>query len=100
MRKGPKDPYLHSLFMLARTTAQFQTPKILVLTTGGCSLCNKGTFYYDISFSDSNHQMNEKLKWSTLASGIDVGQGINEEPGKFGKKNRCRALNIHVLCSK
>ena len=36
----------------------------------------------------------------TLASGIDVGQGINVEPGKFGKKNKHRALNTHVLCSK
>ena len=29
----------------------------------------------------------------TLASGIDVGQGINLGLGKFGKKNKCRALN-------
>jgi hypothetical protein len=35
----------------------------------------------------------------TLASGIDVGQGINVGPGKFGKKNKRRALNTHVLCS-
>ena len=35
-----------------------------------------------------------------LASGIDVGQGINVWPGKFGKKNKRRALNTHVLCSK
>ena len=36
---------------------------------------------------------------TTLASGIDVGQGINIGPGKFGKKNKHRALNIHVLNS-
>ena len=36
----------------------------------------------------------------TLASGIDVGQGINIGSGKFGKNNKCRALNTHVLCSK
>ena len=35
----------------------------------------------------------------TLESGIDVGQGINVGPGKLGKKNKRRALNIHVLCS-
>ena len=35
-----------------------------------------------------------------LASGIDVGQGINVGPGKFGKKNKRRALNTHALCSK
>ena len=35
----------------------------------------------------------------TLESGIDVGQGINVGPGKFGKKNKRRALNTHVLCS-
>ena len=29
----------------------------------------------------------------TLESGIDVGQGINVGPGKFGKKNKHRALN-------
>ena len=37
-------------------------------------------------------------RWqSTLASGIDVGQGINVGPGKFGKENKRRALNTHVL---
>ena len=40
------------------------------------------------------------LQIITLASGIDVGQGINVGPGKFGKKNKRRALNTHVLCSK
>ena len=38
----------------------------------------------------------------TLASGIDVEQGINVGPGKFGKKNKRRALNTHVnniLCT-
>ena len=30
---------------------------------------------------------------STLESGIDVGQGINEGPGKFVKNNKHRALN-------
>jgi hypothetical protein len=29
----------------------------------------------------------------TLASGIDLGQGINIRHGKFGKKNKYRALN-------
>ena len=28
---------------------------------------------------------------STLESGIDLGQGINVGPGKFVKKNKCRA---------
>ena len=28
-------------------------------------------------------------------SGIDVGQGISIEPGKFGKNNKRRALNKH-----
>ena len=37
---------------------------------------------------------------TTLESGIDVGQLINVGPGKFGKKNKRRALNTHVLCSK
>ena len=40
------------------------------------------------------------FKLHTLASGIDIGQGINIGPGKFGKKNKRRALNTHVLCSK
>ena len=35
----------------------------------------------------------------TLESVIDVGQGISVGPGKFAKKNKRRALNIHVLCS-
>ena len=29
----------------------------------------------------------------TLDSGIDVGQGINVGPGKFGKNDKRRALN-------
>ena len=29
----------------------------------------------------------------TLESGIEVGQGINVRPGKFGKNNKRRALN-------
>ena len=41
-----------------------------------------------------------KTSPTTLASGIDVGQGINIGPGKFGKKNKRRAFNTHVLCSK
>ena len=36
----------------------------------------------------------------TLASEIDIGQGINIGPGEFVKKNKRRALNTHVLCSK
>ncbi len=32
----------------------------------------------------------------TLASRIDVGQGINIGPGQFGKKNKRRALNTHA----
>ena len=43
--------------------------------------------------------MSKKIE-ITLASGIDVGQGINVGPGKFGKKNKRRALNTHVLYSK
>ena len=34
---------------------------------------------------------------TTLASGIDVGQGINVGPGKFVKKNIRRALIIHMF---
>ena len=36
----------------------------------------------------------------TLESVIDVGQGISVGHGKFDKKNKHRALNTHVLCSK
>ena len=32
----------------------------------------------------------------TLASQINVGQGMNVGPGEFGKKNKHRALNTHV----
>ena len=39
--------------------------------------------------------------WGTLASGINVGQGIDVGPGKFGKKNKLSALNTHAgLCIK
>ena len=40
------------------------------------------------------------LLGGTLESVIDVGQGISVGPGKFDKKNKRRALNTHVLCSK
>ena len=33
--------------------------------------------------------------FTTLESGIDVGQGINVGPGKLGQKNTFRALNKH-----
>ena len=33
----------------------------------------------------------------TLDSGIDVGQKINVGPGKFGKNNKCRALNKRAV---
>ena len=33
------------------------------------------------------------FKVDTLESGIDLGLGINVEPGKFGKKNKRKALN-------
>ena len=33
--------------------------------------------------------------FSTLESGIDVGQGITVGPGKFVRKNKRRALNKH-----
>ena len=36
---------------------------------------------------------------TTLASGIDVGQGINGGPGKFGRKNKRRALNTSYVFS-
>ena len=34
------------------------------------------------------------FNFDTLESGIDLGQGINVEPGKFGKKNKHKALNL------
>ena len=55
------------------------------------ALAIKNIIQSDIFFS---------LHAGTLASGINVGQGINVGPGKFGKKNKRRALNTHVLCSK
>ena len=34
-----------------------------------------------------------EVLFTTLESGIDVGQGITVGPGKFVKKNKRRALN-------
>ena len=31
----------------------------------------------------------------TLESGMDVAQGINVEPGKLGKKNKCRGWKVY-----
>ena len=35
----------------------------------------------------------ENFDFTTLESGIDVGQGINVGPGKLAKNNKRRALN-------
>ena len=41
------------------------------------------------------YNIKKRLKWvPALDSAIDVGQGINVGPGKFGKKNKRRALNF------
>ena len=40
------------------------------------------------------------FNFDTLESGIDLGQGINVVPGKFVKKNKCRALNKHRAWTK
>ena len=63
-----------------------------------------GLYYDSANFFDNWRRV---YKWAytyilshcTLASGIDAGQGINVGPGKVGKKNKRRALNMHVLCS-
>ena len=39
------------------------------------------------------HSDPEPKIYTTLESGIDVGQGITVGPGKFVKKNKHRALN-------
>ena len=38
------------------------------------------------------------VSYSTLDSGIDVGQEIKVGPGKFGKKNKHGALNKRRVC--
>ena len=41
--------------------------------------------------------------WLILESVIDVGQGMNVETGKFGKRNKRRAFNKHrawKICQK
>ena len=55
------------------------------------------------SDSSSNIELKASVKGHTLESKIDVGQGINIEPGNFDKKNKCRALNKHrvwTFCQK
>jgi hypothetical protein len=42
------------------------------------------------------HAQSKLTELITLASGIDIGQGINVVPGKFGKKNKRMALNMHI----
>ena len=43
-------------------------------------LCLKNNFLFNVEFKCSSTQS------STLAFGIDIGQGINVGPGKFGKE--------------
>ena len=54
--------------------------------------------YYRIiqlRYIKKNHHLIYSRVWNR---GIDVGQLINVGPGKFGKKNKCRALNTR-LCN-
>ena len=61
-----------------------------------------------VSFREHSHMTSDVFwvcltylpTYPTLESVIDVGQGISVGPGKFDKKNKRRALNTHVLCSK
>ena len=50
--------------------------------------------YFDLFYSTDRNFFSLSLK-STLESVIDVGQGISVGPGRFGKKNKRRALNKH-----
>jgi hypothetical protein len=64
------------------------------------SLVNADLFYSNFTNKKEPRYTCSYESKGTLASGKDVGQGINVGPGKFGKKNKRRALNTHVLCSK
>ena len=69
----------------------------------------KNTFYKEcdpklIFLNEKKNKKNSADFWhfgtfwllaTTLESVIDVGQGISVGPGKFGKKNKRRALNKH-----
>ena len=46
-------------------------------------------------WQSAQNQLN-RITIVTLDSGIDVGQGINVGSGKFGKKNKRRALNKYL----
>ena len=70
----------------------FQTKQSFVLLIYVCIILSGGLWN---SNSCVQIQLDFINKMNTLASGIDVGQGINVGPGKFGKKNKRRALNTH-----
>ena len=54
-------------------------------------------FFYADSFfphwGNNNYWPIWRIEIITLGSLIDVGQGISVGPGRFGKKNKPRALN-------
>ena len=56
--------------------------------------------FYMVVASGEAQRPRVETKNHTLESVIDVGQRISVGHGKFDKKNKRRALNTHVLCSK
>ena len=47
-------------------------------------------FFYGMVHYLKNKENFLDSTYNTLESGIDLGQGINAGPGKFGKKNKRR----------
>ena len=56
--------------------------------------------FQNVAYWPTVYRTGVKVQSDTLESVIDVGQGISVGPGKYDKKNKRRALNTHVLCSK
>ena len=86
-------PYIIAIFIQNKIRIQLYVDanKIILII----KLC----FFTPLEYCSSCNCNHSEIEL-TLESGIDVGQLINVGPGKFGKKNKRRALNTHVLCTK
>ena len=58
---------------------------------------SKGKIVYIVGKPCNIYRLRGK-PYDTLESVIDVGQGISVGPGRFCKKNKCRALNKRRAC--
>ena len=80
-------------------TSKFFVRPISIIAHGHCKLHMliryHSRFFVLVGHETTYEAIGNYHFFTTLESGIDVGQGITIGPGKFVKKNKRRALNKH-----